>query len=161
MSDCHPYVGMMPTYRRRDDPYVGLTLAFMIDPDSGVPVWRQLANTIRSQIERGELRPGQRLRTEPEYMDEYDLGRTTVRQAIATLRAEGVITTTRSGSRVRGKQPMAEVRVDEQTRINTRMPTDAERRQWALPEGVPVFVVSRPNVEPEVLAGDRITLVVG
>ena len=133
----------------------------MIDPDSGVPVWRQLANTIRGQIERGELRPGQRLRTEPEYMDEYDLGRTTVRQAIATLRSEGVITTTRSGSRVRSRQSMVEVFVSEHTRINTRMPTDAERRQWALAEGVPVFVVYRPNAEPEVLAGDRTTLIVG
>ncbi|SET46879.1 GntR family transcriptional regulator [Nonomuraea wenchangensis] len=132
----------------------------MIDPDSGRPVYRQLADVIRGQIDRGELRPGQRLRTEPEYVDEYEIGRDSVRKAMALLRAEGLIVTTRQGSRVRPQPDMAEVSLSEDTQVRTRMPTQKERRVLGVAEGVPVFVVERPGAEPEVLAGDRTTLVV-
>lgn len=132
----------------------------MIDPDSGRPVYRQLADVIRGQIDRGELRPGQRLRTEPEYVDEYGIGRDSVRKAMALLRAEGLIVTTRRGSRVRPLPDVAEVALSEDTVIRTRMPTQKERRLLGVPEGVPVFVVERPGAEPEVLAGDRTKLVV-
>lgn len=133
----------------------------MIDPDSGVPVYRQLVDLIRKQIGSGELRPGQRLRTEPEYVDEFGLGRDSVRLAMATLRAEGLIITTKQGSRVRPVLDMAEVAISKDTQVSTRMPTQRERRLLGLPEGVPVFVVERPGGEPEVLAGDRTRLIVG
>lgn len=133
----------------------------MIDPDSGVPVYRQLVDLIRNQIESGELRPGQRLRTEPEYIDEFGLGRDSVRMAMATLRAEGLIITTKQGSKVRPQLDMAEVAISKDTQVSTRMPTLRERRLLGLPEGVPVFVVERPASEPEVLAGDRTRLIVG
>lgn len=107
----------------------------MIDPDSGRPVYRQLADVIRGQIDRGELRPGQRLRTEPEYVDEYGIGRDSVRKAMALLRAEGLIVTTRQGSRVRPLPDMAEVPLSEDTQIRTRMPTQKERRLLGVPEG--------------------------
>jgi DNA-binding GntR family transcriptional regulator len=132
----------------------------MIDPDSGRPVYRQLADVIRAQIDNGLLRPGQRLRTEPEYVDEYGISRESVRKAMGVLRAEGLIITTRQGSRVRPQPDVAEVPLSEDTRISTRMPTQRERRVLGIPEGVPVFVVERPGVDPEVLAGDRTTLVV-
>lgn len=132
----------------------------MINPDNGVPVYRQLADILRGQIERGELRPGQRLRAEPDYMDEYDLSRTSVRQAMAVLRNEGLITTTRRGSRVRAQPDIAEVVIGGDTRVTTRMPTEAERRLLGLVEGVPVFVVEREGHDPEILAGDRTALVV-
>ncbi|ETK36090.1 GntR family transcriptional regulator [Microbispora sp. ATCC PTA-5024] len=130
-----------------------------MNPDNGVPVYRQLADIIRGQIERGELRPGQRLRAEPDYMDEYDLSRTSVRQAMAVLRSEGLITTTRRGSRVRAQHDIAEVVIGGDTRVTTRMPTESERRELGLAEGVPVFVVEREGHAPEVLAGDRTALV--
>jgi DNA-binding GntR family transcriptional regulator len=133
----------------------------MIDPDSGVPVYRQLVDLIRKQIDSGELRPGQRLRTEPEYIDEFGLGRDSVRLAMATLRAEGLIITTKQGSKVRPVLDMAEVAISKDTQVSTRMPTVKERRLLGLPEGVPVIVVERPGSEPEVLAGDRTRLIVG
>jgi DNA-binding GntR family transcriptional regulator len=132
----------------------------MIDPDSGRPVYRQLADEIRALIESGQLRPGQRLRTEPDYMHEYGVSRDSVRKAMAALRAEGLIVTTKQGSRVRPRQDVADVAIARDTRVSTRMPTLRERRELGVPEGVPVFVVERPDTGPEVLAGDRTTLVV-
>ena len=94
-------------------------------------------------------------------MHEYGLGRNTVRLAIAVLRAEGLVVTTRQGSRVRTRQKMDDVPVRSHTRITTRMPTKPERRMLGIPEGVPVFVVERADGEdPEVLPGDRTALVV-
>ena len=133
----------------------------MINPGTGVPVYRQLADLIRGQIETGQLRPGQRLRAEPDYMDEYGISRTSVRQAMAMLRTEGLITTTRRGSRVRAERDIAEVVVDTDTRVTTRMPTAEERQRHSIAEGVPVFVLMREGAEPEVLPGDRTALIGG
>jgi DNA-binding GntR family transcriptional regulator len=130
----------------------------MIDPDSGVPVHRQLADIIRDQIAGGELVPGQRLRTEPEYMDEYDLGRNVVRQAMSALRAEGLIVTTRQGSKVRVPHDLAERPINRDDRVTTRMPTEAERRRYGLAEGVPLLVVEREGGQVEILPGDRTAL---
>lgn len=132
----------------------------MIDPDSGRPVYRQLADVIRAQIESGELRPGQRLRTEPEYVDQYDVGRDTVRKAMGILRTEGLIVTSKQGSRVRPHVDIAVVDVERDTRISTRMPTQQERRALSVPEGVPVFVIEEPGKNPRIFAGDRTKLIV-
>jgi DNA-binding GntR family transcriptional regulator len=132
----------------------------MIDHGSGIPVYRQLADYIRGQIESGDLAPGQRLPSEPTYMDEYGVGRSSVREAMAVLRKEGLIVTTRRGSRVRELPPLVEVVVTADTRVGTRLPTEPERRRMGIAEGVAVFVVCRPGVEPELLAGDQVTLVV-
>lgn len=133
----------------------------MIDPNSGVPVYRQLVDEIRAVIERGDLRSGQRLMTEPEYVYEYGISRESVRKAMAILRAEGLIITTKQGSRVRPHLDMAEVVIGVDTHISTRMPTPQERRALSIPEGVPVFVIEIQGKEPRVLAGDRTRLIVG
>lgn len=99
--------------------------------------------------------------TEPEYVHEYGISRESVRKAMAALRAEGLIITTKQGSRVRPMLDMAEVAISKDTQVITRMPTVGERRKLGLPEGVPVFVVKRPGSEAEVLAGDRTKLIVG
>ncbi|MFI7642048.1 GntR family transcriptional regulator [Nonomuraea sp. NPDC049400] len=132
----------------------------MIDPDSGVPVYRQLVDAVRAAIESGELRPGQRLMTEPEYVDVLGISRESVRKAMAALRAEGLIVTTKQGSRVRPKVDVAEVVVEGDTRVSSRMPTLQERRALGIPEGVPVFVLEKPGNDPQLLAADRTTLVV-
>ncbi len=132
----------------------------MIDPASDVPVYRQLVDAIRRQIERGELRSGQRLRTEPEYVDELGISRESVRKAMAILRSEGMIVTTKQGSRVRPEVDVAQVSVERHTQVTTRMPTPPERRALGIGEGIPVFVIERPGRDPELRAGDRTRLVV-
>lgn len=153
------FIGMMRTYARSDDSHVRITFVIMIDPDNGVPVYRQLADVLRQRILRGDLPPGARLRTEPEYVDEFGLGRASVRRAMSILRSEGLIVTTRQGSRVRTVRDMAEVAIGADTRITTRMPTDTERRELGVPEGVPVFVVELQDGGRRLLAGDRTVLV--
>jgi DNA-binding GntR family transcriptional regulator len=132
----------------------------MIDLDSGMPVYRQLVDEVRAAIEKGDLRPGQRLMTEPEYVYQYGISRESVRKAMAALRAEGLIVTTKQGSRVRPHVDVAEVAVGRDTQISTRMPTLHERRALDIPEGVPVFVIEEPGREPKILAGDRTRLIV-
>jgi GntR family transcriptional regulator len=62
-----------------------------IDRTSGLPAYRQLADQLRSQIRSGEYAPGARLQSERELSDRHGTSRVTVRQAIAELRAEGLI----------------------------------------------------------------------
>ncbi|PDS81546.1 FadR/GntR family transcriptional regulator [Rhizobium sp. L43] len=52
-----------------------------------------LADTLMAQIESGDLKPGQRLPTEQTIMRATGVSRTIVREALATLRAKGLITT--------------------------------------------------------------------
>lgn len=72
-----------------------------IDRWSGEFYYQQLAGILRGQIGRGELEPGQRLPSEQELMDTYEVSRGTVRKALEVLREEGVIQTVPiRGSRV-------------------------------------------------------------
>jgi DNA-binding FadR family transcriptional regulator len=52
-----------------------------------------LADNLIAQIESGDLKPGQRLPTEQAIMEATGVSRTIVREALATLRAKGLITT--------------------------------------------------------------------
>lgn len=63
-----------------------------IDHASGVPRYRQLADWLRGQIERGEITG--RLPGEHHIMQETGLSQGTVRHALALLRDEGLINTT-------------------------------------------------------------------
>ncbi|MBB2750151.1 UNVERIFIED_ORG: DNA-binding FadR family transcriptional regulator [Rhizobium aethiopicum] len=72
----------------------------MTDRDKTVTTTRQLPNLrsgladmLMAQIESGDLKPGQRLPTEQAIMRATGVSRTIVREALATLRAKGLITT--------------------------------------------------------------------
>src|SRR6266508_1054995 len=58
---------------------------------SGEAKYHQVADRIRAAIQSGELRPGQALPTEKQLAAQYGVSRPTVRSALATLRAEGLI----------------------------------------------------------------------
>jgi GntR family transcriptional regulator len=51
--------------------------------------YKQIADQLRGAIERGELKPGDRLPSEADLMRHYDIARMTARQAIQELRTEG------------------------------------------------------------------------
>jgi GntR family transcriptional regulator len=57
------------------------------------PMYRQIAEDLRAQIESGALRPGQQLRTELELRERYDASRNTVRDAIKWLTTLGLVET--------------------------------------------------------------------
>jgi len=66
-------------------------MARTIDHGSDRPAYRQIADHLRAAILSGELPPGKQLPSERALMESYGAARGTVRQAIATLRAEGLI----------------------------------------------------------------------
>ncbi len=57
------------------------------------PMYRQIADDLRGQIESGDLEPGQQLRTELELRDHYEASRNTVRDAIKWLTSLGLVET--------------------------------------------------------------------
>ena len=57
------------------------------------PMYRQIAEDLRAQIEGGDLEPGQQLRTEIELRDHYGASRNTIRDAIKLLTAWGLVET--------------------------------------------------------------------
>jgi GntR family transcriptional regulator len=60
-------------------------MAGMLDPDSPVPLYRQLADELSAQISAGRLSAGERIPFEHELAARYRLGRPTVRQATEVL----------------------------------------------------------------------------
>lgn len=63
----------------------------MVIQGADVPLYVQLKNRIREQIRSGELKPQQALPGERQLVESYGLSRTTVRQALNELVAEGLL----------------------------------------------------------------------
>jgi DNA-binding FadR family transcriptional regulator len=127
----------------------------MIDPRSGVPAWRQLADALRERIALGEYPPGAVLPSESQLVQSYGLGRTTVRRAIAALRADGLVVVQHGyGTRVPEPADVQELTVESGSAVSTRMPTPQERSTFDLPDGVPVLVVTGPDGLAEVYPGN-------
>jgi GntR family transcriptional regulator len=57
------------------------------------PMYRQIAEDLREQIESGQLEPGHQLRTELELREYYNASRNTVRDAIKWLTSLGLVET--------------------------------------------------------------------
>lgn len=131
----------------------------MIDPSADRAVFRQLADILRNQIESGELGPGDPLPSELRLAQEFTISRTTVRQAIAQLRTEGLVSVERPrGTFVRIPEQIELITLARGDRVAARMPTDAERRSYRLGEGVPVLVVTSNDGTVKVHPADRVQL---
>jgi GntR family transcriptional regulator len=63
----------------------------LINRDSPVPFYFQLAEVLEGEIRSGRWQPGTRLASEPELCEHYGLSRTTVRQALARLEQRSLI----------------------------------------------------------------------
>lgn len=57
------------------------------------PMYQQIAEDLRAQIESGTLAPGAQLPTELELRDRYDSSRNTIRDAIKRLTSQGLVET--------------------------------------------------------------------
>ena len=62
----------------------------MIDADSPVPPYRQVAAILRGQIERGEYAPGRQLPSIADLVQTYGIARTTAAKALRVLIADGL-----------------------------------------------------------------------
>ncbi|GGK89817.1 winged helix-turn-helix domain-containing protein [Mangrovihabitans endophyticus] len=132
----------------------------MIDPSADRAVFRQLADLLREAIESGELGPGEPLPSELRLAQEHGISRTTVRQAIAQLRTEGLVSVERPrGTFVRVPEPIGQITLGIGERAVARMPTDAERRAHRLSEGVPVIVITAADGSTTLHPADRVELI--
>lgn len=59
--------------------------AMLIKRESSIPIYQQIADDISDMIENGKMQKGDRLPTEFELVDKYDVSRATVRKAISQL----------------------------------------------------------------------------
>ncbi|MFC4146053.1 GntR family transcriptional regulator [Micromonospora mangrovi] len=130
-----------------------------IDPRSHTPVYVQLADFLREQIEAGELPPGSALPSEARLTQEHGIGREAVRMAISLLRSEGMVNTVRGhGSYVRETPQRRGVELPPGASVIARMPSGGERRAMQLDEGVPVLEIRDAKGDVEVLPGDEVEL---
>ncbi|MFI6529938.1 GntR family transcriptional regulator [Streptomyces uncialis] len=90
-----------------------------IDEDDGrrkpvaQPEYLRIAADLRRRITSGEFQPGGRIPTLPALCDEYRVSETTIRNALALLRNEGLIETrARAGTRVRPRPPVHRMAAD-------------------------------------------------
>lgn len=118
-----------------------------IDPAADRPIYRQLADIIRTDIHAGRLRPGQMLPPEAHLQDEHGVSLNSVRSALGILRAEGLLVTIRGrGTRVRAPEDVTVVRVPPGARITARPCTEVEAAEYGLTEGALVLVVEHEGV---------------
>jgi GntR family transcriptional regulator len=81
-----------------------------LDPRSDRPLSLQLADVLRAEIQEGLRRPGSQLPTESEFQRDYGVSRTTIRAALSTLAAEGLVVTRKGfGSYVRDRPPLRRI----------------------------------------------------
>lgn len=66
--------------------------ALGVDSSSAVPLYRQIEAVLRKRISRGEWQAGEQIPTETELCELYEVSRVTVRQALARLTRDGILT---------------------------------------------------------------------
>ncbi|WP_347877052.1 GntR family transcriptional regulator [Micromonospora sp. KC606] len=129
-----------------------------IDPRSHTPVYVQLADILREQIETGELTPGSALFSEARMTQEYGVGREAVRMSphsaprAWSTRCAGTAALSVNCPRRR------QVEVPPGTSVVARMPSGRKRRTMQLDEGVPVLGIRDARGDVEILAGDEVEL---
>ena len=109
-------------------------------------LYLQLAALLRGRIEQGVYPAGKALPVESAMCDEHGVGRMTVRRALAVLREEGLITTTRGvPSIVRFRTTRKSLVLQRDERVVSRMPSRVERVQLGLDPGIPLLEVRRTD----------------
>jgi GntR family transcriptional regulator len=84
-----------------------------VDRAEDAPPFRQIAAQLREAIRRGELVAGEQLPSESQLIEHYAVARMTVRQAIAELRAEGLVVAEHGrGVFVRARPPVRRLAAD-------------------------------------------------
>lgn len=129
-----------------------------IDPSAERPLYRQLADVLRKHITSGTWPPGQYLQSEADLGHEHAVSQTTVRKALALLRAEGLVETSRGLPWQVAEREERVITAGPGTRVTWRLATSDDRDQHGIPEGTPVFVVSREG-QPDQVHPARQTVV--
>ncbi|MEO3872353.1 GntR family transcriptional regulator [Nonomuraea sp. B12E4] len=65
----------------------------VLDREGPVPIYKQVAELVRDQIERGELKAGDPVPSEATLEKDYEIARTTARRVARELREQGLVYT--------------------------------------------------------------------
>lgn len=96
---------------------------------SGEPLWRQLVQSLRTDILRGTFRVGSQLPTEEELCERFSVSRHTVREALRQLRADGLVSSRQgSGTTVMPPPPSTPFNVHRVASIDELIAYAAESR---------------------------------
>ncbi|MCW2901745.1 MAG: transcriptional regulator, GntR family [Streptosporangiaceae bacterium] len=132
-----------------------------VDPRSYRPKYIQVADQIRDRITAGEYQPGDRLPSERDLSDDYDVNPATARRALRTLQAEGLLTIERGvRAQVREMGERTVMRIQAGDRVVIRPATADEQRRLGLAAGAPVAVVTAADGGEQVVPAYDIELVV-
>ena len=120
---------------------------------SALPKYLQIANHIRQQIIRGELRPGAEVPSERQIADDWRVSRPTATRALAALRAEELVEARQGAGTFVREQPRLHRRARdryERARSTGRIYAAGERAQITHAEVVraPEPVVAALELEP-------------
>ena len=111
---------------------------------------------LRARITSGALREGQRLPSERDLQQTYDVSIKTARAALKLLRDEGLATAVRGyGVVVRETVEPEVVVLEPGDAVSARNPTPTERETYEVPEGVPLIVVIHPDGLQDLYPADR------
>ena len=128
----------------------------MIYPSQEQVGRHELAGILRERITSGQLRPGDRLPSERDLSQTYDVSAITARAAVKMLRDEGLAEAVRGrGVVVRTPVEPEPVIVETGEWVSARNPTPDERRTYGVPEGVPLLIVTHEDGLQDLYPADR------
>ena len=136
-----------------------------IDHRSDRPVYHQIADTLRERINGGQYAPATKLPSESDLVAEFEIGRITVRRALAVLAAEGRTESRKGvGVYVRSAPPimrMGNSRFSRAARAAGKgaLAAEAERLglEWAQ-EDLELATVAAPAAVREVLGEEQVVV---
>jgi GntR family transcriptional regulator len=139
---------------------IDAVLTSSVDPTSDRPVYKQIADHLRTAIARGRLREGDQLPSEAQLMEHYGVARMTVRNALRLLQDEGLTTAEHGrGSYVRSRPPvrrLASDRFAQRHRKEGKAAFVAEAAQAGATPSVDMIEVSES--QPPVEVADRLKI---
>jgi GntR family phosphonate transport system transcriptional regulator len=109
-----------------------VTSARTITRNSGVAIWRQIADQIRSDISSGKLATGARIPPEIELATRFGVNRHTIRSAIAALTKEGVLRAEQGRGTFIANSKKLTYRLGERTRFSQTLSTQVRETRGIL-----------------------------
>lgn len=113
----------------------------MLNRHSGRPLYHQIADCLRDQVESGAVSDGA-LPGEERLAEMFGVGRDAVRDALPVLVNEGLIQKQRGRqATVRRRGPASIVDIPGGAVVSARMPNAEERHRFNMSGGIPIMVV--------------------
>ena len=100
-----------------------------INPNDGLPIYRQIVRQVKHALASGVLKPGNKLPSQRELANELVISHLTAKKAYDTLESEGIIRTQRGRGTFVAERPPGRLHRESTDRVRKRLTelTDAAR----------------------------------